>query len=390
MFACRITSRRELDRVSDDGTFRDNMARFCGIRTETVMTSAQMVNVLKALDADELAGLQPELVRKLIAAKRLGDAYVQGCLTVASDGTGLYSSSERHCDKCLTQEHQDGTKTYMHNVLEAKVLCPDGMAISLMSEPVENNTHGLYSKQDCETKAFKRLLPRLKQAFPRQPFVHLLDSLYANGPALKAIRNVRHQFICNFKRGSIPTLFDEALELSKLHPENVLRQKITLPGSKPRQVEQTIRWVNDLTYQGMTLAFIICEETDCRDGERKTFAWLTSFAVTRDNVQEIAQGGRLRWKIENEGFKEQKIGYELEHFCDCNNLEVIRALYLLLQIAHMFMQLLAKCNHLKMPVQTLTHLAFVLLESLRNMPLTETVPLMNLPPMQIRFAKSDP
>ena len=90
MFACRIASRRELDRVSNDGTFRDNMARFSGIPAQTVMTSAQMVNVLKALDADELANLQPEFVRNLIASKRLGGAYIQGCLTVASDGTGLY------------------------------------------------------------------------------------------------------------------------------------------------------------------------------------------------------------------------------------------------------------------------------------------------------------
>ncbi len=80
----------------------------------------------------------------------------------------------------------------------------------------------------------------------------------------------------------------------------------------------------------------------------------------------------------------------MEHFCDCSNLETIRALYLVLQTAHMFMQLLAKSNLLEQPVQALCHLAYTLLESLRNHQLQQDVPDMKLPPMQVRFAKSDP
>ena len=65
MFACRISSRRELDRISDDECFRDNLCLFSGEQTDTVMVSEQMVNVLKELDTDELATVQPELVRTL-------------------------------------------------------------------------------------------------------------------------------------------------------------------------------------------------------------------------------------------------------------------------------------------------------------------------------------
>lgn len=390
LFACRVPSRRQLDRFSDDATFRDNLARLCGQPCDTVMCSAQMINVLKALDAGELAGLQPELLRQLIASKRLKDAYVLGHLALASDGTGIFSSSEPHCSQCLTQRHADGTVTYMHNVLEAKVLCADGMAISALSEPVQNNAEGKYDKQDCETKAFKRLLPRIKEAFPRQPLVHLLDSLYANGPALDSIGKAKHAYICNFKRGSIPTLYDESLELARLGSENVLRQQTHLPGAKNTPVRQVITWVNGLHYQGLTLAFVQCEETNLKNDTRKAYAWLTSFEVTRDNVREITRGGRMRWKIENEGFREQKFSYDVEHFCDCKDPDAMRALYLLLQTAHMFMQLLAKSNLLQRPVQALRHLAFLLLESLRNTTLDEFIPTMNLPPMQVRFAKGDP
>ena len=204
MFACRIASRRALDRISDNALFRDNLCLFSGIGTDTVMVSQQLVNVLKELDADELATVQPELVRALVEKKRLADAYVLGHLAVCSDGTGIFSSSSEHCEECLTQKHKDGTLTYMHHMLEAKVLCANGMALSLLSEPIKNPAGGNYQKQDCETKAFKRLVPRIKETFARQPFVHLLDSLYAQGPVFNLLTRAKHQFICGFKEGSIP------------------------------------------------------------------------------------------------------------------------------------------------------------------------------------------
>jgi hypothetical protein len=76
--------------------------------------------------------------------------------------------------------------------------------------------------------------------------------------------------------------------------------------------------------------------------------------------------------------------------CRSSDINALRAFYLILQIAHMFMQLLAKSNLLEQPVQALYHLAYTLLESLRNLILTEDVPDMKLPPMQVRFGKDDP
>lgn len=386
MFACRVSSRRELDRVSDNAHFRDNLCLFSGVQTETVMVSEQMINVFKQLDVDELAAIQPALIRTLIKDKRLQDAYVLGYLAVCSDGTGIFSSSKRHCDECLTQKHKDGTITYMHNMLEAKVLSANGMALSLMSEPIKNPAHGSYDKQDCETNAFKRLAPRIKEAFPRQPFVHLLDSLYAQGPIFELLAEAKHQFICCFKHGSIPTLYDDAFELLKLHSENKLAVRTKVSGKG--DVRQTFRWLDNLQYKGMTLGFVLCEEID-KQGDVTVYAWLTSFTVTRQNVQEIARAGRMRWKIENEGFNEQKIGYEMEHFCNCNDFNVMLCLYLILQIAHMFMQLLAKSNLFDEPIQVLKHLAYLLLESLRNHVLPEAVPDQDLQPIQIRFAKAE-
>lgn len=370
---------RRLDEASDDVVFRDNWCVLSRAKADTVMCSHQLTNVLAAMDLEELAALRPRLIRTLQRQKQLEDAQLLGHLMVVTDGTGIFSSSEPHCPQCLTQEHENGSKTYLHNVLEAKVITRTGWALSIMSEMQLNPADGQYDKQDCESKAFHRMLPRLKETFPQQDFVHMLDALYCNGPTFRAIEAVGHKFICCFKPGSIPTLYQECLTLQALNPQNRLR--VTL-GPKRHRIVREYSWVNDLEYDGIKLHFVMCQETV--DGKTTTFAYLTDFSVNRDNVVIIAEGGRLRWTIENEGFNVQKTGYELEHFCDCKNLEVMTALYLLLQIAHLFMQLLARSNLID-PVATLTFLAHLLLEAFRNSPLSDDLFDPNQPRFQIRF-----
>jgi hypothetical protein len=370
MFACRIRSLRALDEVSDDAVFRDNWCVLSRARSETVVCSHQ------------IAALRPRLIKSLHRQKQLSDALLLGHMMMAGDGTGIFSSSEFHCEQCLTQEHQDGSKTYMHNVLEVKVVTWSGLALSVMTEMQLNPKDGKYDKQDCESKAFKRMLPRLKEEFPQQAIAHLLDAGYCNGPMFKAIDAVNHKFICCFKPGSIPTLYQEALTLKDLNPHNRITQTL---GPKRNRMRREYTWVNDLEYEGLKLDFVMCQETV--DGKTTTFAWLTNFGVDRDNVITIAQGGRKRWTIENEGFNEQKTGYELEHFCDCKDLEVMTGLYLLLQVAHLFMQLLARSDLIE-PVSTLIFLADLLLEALRNALLPDQLFDTEQPRFQIRFTRA--
>ena len=383
LFACRIPSRRRLDLVADDATFRDNWCVFSRARTQTVVCSKQMVNVLAALDPEEIGAGRPRFLKDLIRHKQVPDLYLLGHVMMGSDGTGIFASSQCHCSRCLTQNRQDGSTTYLHNVLETKALGWNGLALSVLTEPLLNPEDGQYDKQDCETKAFHRALGRLKQEFPREPLVHLLDSLYCQGPVFQAITDCRQRFIACFKRGSIPTLYDEALELRKLSPHQRFTRTFTREGHR---VVQVYRWVKDLEYAGLTLDFVMCEETV--EGKTTPFAFLTDFTVTEDNVEIIAQGGRTRWTLE-EGFNEQKTGYELEHFCDCRDLNALLSLYYLLQIAYLFMQLLARSDLVEQ-VTHLTFLASLLLEAWRNLPLSDDRFDPNLPCGQIRFTKAPP
>jgi hypothetical protein len=86
------------------------------------------------------------------------------------------------------QRHGKRTLDY-HPVLEAKLLGPAGVVLSLDTEFIENadaaDAKGKSAeevKQDCELKALHRLLPRIKEVYPELPFVLALDNLYSCGP----------------------------------------------------------------------------------------------------------------------------------------------------------------------------------------------------------------
>ena len=85
-------------------------------------------------------------------------------------------------------------------MLEAKIVTETGLALSIETEFIENN--GLDTKQDCELKAFYRLLKRLKKRFPQLKICMLLDSLYAVDHVIKLIEGYGWKYIINFKEGS--------------------------------------------------------------------------------------------------------------------------------------------------------------------------------------------
>jgi hypothetical protein len=186
--------------------------------------------------------------------------------------------------------------------------------------------------------------------------------------------------------------------LSKLQTENRLAWRT----GKEAQIKQVFRWVDDIAYvdslkKEHTLSTIECLETKPdKEGQKKTtkFKWVTNCHVSCKNVTTLSNdGGRMRWKIENEGFNVQKKGgYELEH-AYTNNPNSAKVFYLLLQIAHLLAQLLYKSNLLKRDFPdgfgSAKNLAFRLLEAWRNARMTQAdITAMLQKRFQIRFDSS--
>ena len=311
--------------------------------------------------------------RKVLYRHRLLDKY----FLVVIDGTGMLTFSERHCPYCMTRTYKQHT-LYYHPVLEAKLVTPTGFVFSLMTEFIENPGENP-TKQDCELKAFYRLAKRLKRRFPRLPMCLLLDGLFAGGPTFSICEKYRWKYLIVLQEDDLPFVNQEFKALSELVPENHLLFHTGVQS----EIQQDLRWVNKIAYldskqQEHTVSVIQCLETKPDSNKQPTttrFKWITNFNVTAPKVVTLAnQGGRLRWKIENEGFNVQKNGgYALEHVYS-QDATAGKIFYLLLQIAHLLSQLIEHGslfrNAFPKGVGSAKNIAFRLLEAWRNLRLS--------------------
>jgi hypothetical protein len=386
LFVCKLGSRRQIDFLfGASGTaVLDNLNRLADSQQTTLPVNRTVDNYLAGVGCPPLAGLRRHLLYRLVRMRVLDEARLQGRFLVLIDGSGYLVFRQRHCDHCLTRLCGP-TTLYAHQVLEAKLVGPCGMVLSLATEFIDNRdaaaTPAAASeekrKQDCELKALRRLAARLRQDFPQLPICVSGDGLHACGEGFQIAQDYKLSFIHVFKPGRLPALWRDFQELLSLCPD----QKVEV--RTPQGVHQEYRWVNDLDYQDSDgrpwrLNAIACAETRA-DGAQGSWAWLTALEVTARSVVEVATvGGRQRWCIENQGFNVQKnSGLNLEHAYSEG--EHWAAYYYLLQIAHVLLQLLEKGSLLRQLAQaqgkasavalfgSLKNIAAQLLESLRNL-----------------------
>ena len=377
MFLFQLKARRQIGLLLRNGPSVSKFQALFGV--ESFPHGDTLEATFSNLETDQMqtvvSGMTETLIRKkvLYSYRLLGIYFI-----VAIDGTGTTRFSRRHCPYCLTRTH-NGKTLYYHPVLEAKLVTPNGFAFSLMTEFIENPGDKT-TKQDCELKAFYRLAERLKTRFPRLPIFLSMDGLFAGGPTFDLCRRYGWKFMIVLKDDDLPSVNEEFDALSKLQPENRLAWRT----GKEAQIKQVFRWVDDIAYvdslkKEHTLSTIECLETKPdKEGQKKTtkFKWVTNCHVSSKNVTTLSNdGGRMRWKIENEGFNVQKKGgYELEH-AYTNNPNSAKVFYLLLQIAHLLAQLLYKATLLKRDFPagfgSAKNLAFRLLEAWRNARMTQ-------------------
>lgn len=354
LYLGQLSSRRQLDFQLDDwGTqVLTNLNRLAETEHSTRPVNDTLDHFLEHVGAEPIAALRTQMVRRLIRMKALDSARLLGNLVLIVDATGLLCWRRRHCPHCLVQKHEH-TTLYLHQVLEAKLLGPAGVVVSVGSEFIDNADISVTPakdadeiKQDCELKALSRLAPRLKRDFPQARFVLAGDSLYACGRTFQLAKDHDWEFVLTLKPGRLPTIWDEFQRLLPLCPRQILERLL------PNGTRQLYRWVHDLSYvddQNRCWHFhaLECVETS-KEGTVTHYAWVTHLPVSLKTVEEIAQkGGRYRWKIENEGFNRQKnSGLNLEHAYSTDP-EKMQAYYYLLQIAFILTQLLERGSLLR-------------------------------------------
>lgn len=393
MYVGRVEARRQIKYLLGTEEVRRRLAAFCGDEALLAVPHGDTVDdYLATVDPAATQTVPRAMVRALLEARRLErfrllDRYY----LLTFDMTGhlyLGDTPSAWTEGCLTQEAKDGRTLYYRPVCEAKLVTHSGLALSVGSEFVENppGLDPATDTQESELPAAERLAAHVKSAFPGFAFCALLDSRYCNETGFAMCRKNDWRFIITLKEGVLPSVWNEFQTLRELVPEN--RRRVIV-----NDITYDYAWVNDIPYKEYKLDVLECRFTDS-DGDHR-FVWVTDITVTAKTCHPLAQeGGRNRWKTENEGFRTQKHGgFEMEH-AYAKRPTAAKNFYLLLQAAHILSQMF-ECycrgkSHVKRTFGSLRNLARFLLESLRRDAIPDPETLRNFldEPIQVRLDSS--
>ena len=344
LFLFKAESRNGYNNLREDLRFEKNYRRLF----KWPMPHMDTVDrVMRHIETEQIERLKQRMVQTLLRRKVFhNQRYRNRWFAVAIDGTGVMSFNEQHCEQCLHKTSKKGKTTWMHHVLEARLVTANGFSISLMTEWIENPADQTYDKQDCERKAFTRLATRLKKAFPRLPILILADGLYPYEGFFATCKAHQWCYIVTFKEGNLTTLWEEVGELLPYQQQNQYKEHITNPEQNTE--DRHYRWVTGLTYQGYSLHWLECRETITQTNKKgesekieRVFTHITDLSLNTQNIVSTSRTGRLRWKIENEGFNSLKNeGYALQHKYSRVSYQATKNYYQLIQIAQLINQLM--------------------------------------------------
>ena len=342
MFLFKRQTRNQADNAAKNLDFADSIWRFFKVNIADMDT----VDVyLRQLNPQELEGIKHYMISQIIKSKMfINQRFNNQYYMIAVDGTGLQTFNYEPFKGCPFKESKDKKKTYTCYVLEAKLVTMNGFSISIATQWIENPIDEKFKKQDIESKAFKRLSHNLKNAFPRLPIILLLDGLYPNKPVLDICRNNKWQYNIVLKDKSLKSVQEELQDmiLSKDYFESSDVNTILTYNYRTKY-----RYFKEVKYKDYSFNVVETVVTkthiNTKEEEINRFVHITNASVNKISVSNISQAGRMRWKIENEGFNNQKnSGYNLEHKFSRTNFNATKNYYQLLQIADIINQLVYK------------------------------------------------
>ena len=158
------------------------------------------------------------------------------------------------------------------------------------------------NKNDCELNASNRLLKQLREAFPQWSIRVVEDSLFANGPHLKLLKELDIGYIISVKPEGQDSLFAEVRErFFKRETE-----EFEVVGDD--KIVRGYRWINHISlnksHPDLRVNFL--DYWEIREGKEFNFSWITDIQLTKDHVEFVMKGGRSRWHIENQTFNTLK------------------------------------------------------------------------------------
>jgi hypothetical protein len=345
IFLFKSGSRNQYNQHRENEQFRRNFKRLFGF---AMPHGDSVQNVIELLNIDQIEDLKHKMLQQLLKRKTFHSSRYRGqWFCIAVDASGIGSYDHKRDEQCLHTTSKTGKVTYLHNVLEARLLTPQGFSVSVATVWIENPEGGEYDKQDCERKAFTRMAEKLKTLYPRLPILILADGLYPYEGFFAICEANQWPFCVTFKDGNLPSVWQEVAGLKPLQLSKKRREICQLPCGKT--INQEFKWVTGIDYHGHTLNWLECIESitpanSDKSDEKPTstrFVHITNLPIDTSNIVGTSRVGRLRWKIENEGFNTLKNGgYGMTHQYARKSYTALKNYFQFMQMAHLIHQLM--------------------------------------------------
>jgi hypothetical protein len=227
------------------------------------------------------------------------------------DGVWFYQSENVKCPHCLHQEMKNGQTLYYHDMIAAALVKPGFPTVLPLAPEFIRNEDG-HEKQDCEREAAKRWLANYAEEYKWLNPVFLGDDLYSHYPVCTAIVEKGTHFIFTCKPDSHPWLFDSV-------DSGCMQGKTAGKWNGRNHLEYRFRWYNGVEIREerpTLLVNVFSLEIWNQEKGEVTYrnSWITDLEVDEQNIIEMTECARARWKIENEHNNVLKHhGYHLEH-----------------------------------------------------------------------------
>ncbi len=274
---------------------------------KTIPSSKAMKEILDNQNSEQFQSIFKEMVQRRQRGNQLKQFDLLPGLKICSlDETQYHTSESIHCDGCLSanKDKDDKPTRYYHTALQAAIMHPDvKQVIPIGVEPIQNGDGA--KKQDCESNAAKRLIPKIRQSFPKMGFIMTGDDLFSRQPMIETVLDNRYDYFFVAKEKSHPFM------MAWLDTHRPLNEVKDIEEKGRRVIYQ---WMNKVPLNGGDEAIEVNffrKKTITLDPMGKEIAcriesWITSLEVTTKLVRLFVQGAKTRWKVENECFNTLK------------------------------------------------------------------------------------
>lgn len=289
---------------------------------------------LSNFDLDGLKNFHNHIVKTTIRNKVFRNGTIDGLKVAAIDGTELFDSTKKCCDKCLKRKDKNGTVHYFHTSIVCATVGLDPHIVigQEMLEPKKDSS----DKNEGEITGAKRLIKRLYKEFHHFADIIVADALYCKSTWIKEVLSIGMDVVIRVKDERLNILKD-ALSLFNMQDANI--NWTIKKGDKKYTIIKA--WDEDnfeMPDSDIKVRFLRFIE-EIHNGDKIEFkeAWI----ITTDKFAAAETLWKImhkRWHIENNAFHQLKTEWHLDH-CFLHSPTGVETILLFLIIAFNLMQL---------------------------------------------------